>query len=282
DLTTAKLLFNSVISTPGACFLTRDIKDFYLNTPMEHLKFMLLKYNILPEEIMSTYGLAQKVLDDWVYAHIEKGMYCLSQAGLLAKNLLASCLDAHGYYQCQFTPGLWHHKWYLVTFSLVVDNFGIKTVGLTHAKHQKEALQNYYTVSVDWTGELFCVISLTWNYHGKTIDLSMPGYIDKALKQFQHVPPSQPQHAPYKSSPIQFGNSKQISLSDTTASLTPPQIKHIQQVVGTLLYYSQAVDPTLAAALSAIASRQAQGAEAVMEACKQLLDYVAMHPNATI
>ena len=40
-----------------------DIKDFYLNTPMEHLEFMRLRYNILPEEIISKYGLAQKVLD---------------------------------------------------------------------------------------------------------------------------------------------------------------------------------------------------------------------------
>ena len=110
----------------------------------------------------------------------------------------------------------------------------------------------------------------------------MPGYIEKALKHFHHAPPSQPQHAPYKSAPIQFGNSKQIPLNDTTAALTPLQIKHIQQIVGTLLYYSRAVDPTLAAALSAIASRQAQGTDAVMEACKQLLDYVATHPNATI
>ncbi len=282
DLTTAKLLFNSVISTPGARFLTMDIKDFYLNTPMERPEFMRLKYDILPEEIVSQYGLAEKVTDGWTYVRIEKGMYGLPQAGLLANKLLSSRLEAHGYYQCQFTPGLWRHKWRPVTFSLVVDDFGVKTVGLTHAKHLKHVLQNYYTVSVDWTGELFCGISLCWDYHNKTVDLSMPGYIEKALKRFHHTPPSQPQHAPYKSAPIHFGSTKQIPLDDTTAVLTPLQIKHIQQVVGTLLYYSRAVDPTLAAALSAIASRQAQGTEAVMEACKQLLDYVATHPNATI
>ena len=75
---------------------------------------------------------------------------------------------------------------------------------------------------------------------------------------------------------------KQVLLTDTTASLTPSQIKHIRQVVGTLLYYSQAVDPTLAVALSAIASRQSQCTEAVMDTCKQLHDYVTNHPNATI
>jgi hypothetical protein len=36
DLTTAKLIFNSVVSTPDAKFMTIDIKDFHLNTPMDH------------------------------------------------------------------------------------------------------------------------------------------------------------------------------------------------------------------------------------------------------
>ncbi|KAL7474380.1 hypothetical protein ACHAW6_000355, partial [Cyclotella cf. meneghiniana] len=197
DLTKAKLLFNSVISTPGARFLTMDIKDFYLNTPMEHPEFMRLKYDFLPQEIITKYGLTQKVLNGWVNVRIEKGI--------------------------QFTPGLWRHIWHPVTFSLVVDDFGIKVVGITHAKHLAAVLQKYYTVSVDWTGELFCGISLNWDYHKNTINFSMPGYIEKTLKHFQHAPPSQPQHAPYKSAPFQFGKSQQILLTDTTAALTPVQ-----------------------------------------------------------
>jgi hypothetical protein len=34
DLSTVKLLLNSVISTPDARFATFDLKDFYLGTPM--------------------------------------------------------------------------------------------------------------------------------------------------------------------------------------------------------------------------------------------------------
>jgi hypothetical protein len=40
DLLTIKLLINSVISTAGAKFMTMDIKDFYLNTPMDRYKYM--------------------------------------------------------------------------------------------------------------------------------------------------------------------------------------------------------------------------------------------------
>ncbi|KAL7474928.1 hypothetical protein ACHAW6_000871, partial [Cyclotella cf. meneghiniana] len=201
NLTTAKLLFNLVMSIPGACFLTMDIKDFYLNTPMECLELMHLKFDLLPPEIVDAYGLATKAVDGWVYVRIEKSTYGLPLAGLFANKLLASHLDANGYYQYQFKPGLWHHKLHPVTFSLVVDDFGVKAVGLTHAKHLKDMLQKYYKVSVDWAGKLFCGISLAWDYNNSTIDLSMPRYIDKTLRHFQHVPPMQPQHVPYKSAP---------------------------------------------------------------------------------
>eukprot|EP00957_Ditylum_brightwellii_P125207 9544637-Ditylum_brightwellii.AAC.1 len=60
------------------------------------------------------------------------------------------------------------------------------------------------------------------------------------------------------------------------------EIKRIQDIVGKLLYYSRAVDPTLAAALSTIASQQATATKQAEEACHQLLDYVATHANAAI
>jgi hypothetical protein len=34
NLLTVKLMLNSIISTPNAKFMTIDLKDFYLNTPM--------------------------------------------------------------------------------------------------------------------------------------------------------------------------------------------------------------------------------------------------------
>ena len=40
NLLTVKLLINSIISTAGAKFMTMDIKDFYLNTPMARYEYM--------------------------------------------------------------------------------------------------------------------------------------------------------------------------------------------------------------------------------------------------
>jgi len=149
DLTTCKLLFNSTISTPGATFIGMDVKDFYLNTPMKRFEYMRLPISIIPQEIIDKYNLRDLAEDGWVYIEIQKGMYGLKQASILANKLLAKRLDKMGYYPCQFTLGLWRHVWQPITFSLVVDDFGIKTVGIQHAKHLKATLERHYKVSVD-------------------------------------------------------------------------------------------------------------------------------------
>ncbi len=148
--------------------------------------------------------------------------------------------------------------------------------------HLVNALKEHNTVAVNMTESLFCGIHLTWNYAQRHIDCHMLGYINKALTKYQHPKPVSPQHAPYKVAPIQYGAWVQRVEVDTTPSLTPKEIKCIQDTVGTLLYYVQAVDPTLLATLSAIAALQSNGTQAVADVCHQLLDYVAIHPNAGI
>jgi hypothetical protein len=48
----AKILFNSVISTADAHFMTMDISNFYLNTPLKHPEFIRMHINDIPEEII--------------------------------------------------------------------------------------------------------------------------------------------------------------------------------------------------------------------------------------
>jgi len=62
-------------------------------------------------------------------------MWKLPQAGILANKLLWKRLKPHGYYERVNTPGLWRHATRPITFSLVVDDFGVKYVGKEHADH---------------------------------------------------------------------------------------------------------------------------------------------------
>ena len=255
DLTTAKILFNSVISTPGARFLTLDLKNFYLNTPLPTARYMRIKLDIIPDEIIKKYNLTTIAHQGWVYVKIKRGMYGLPEAGILANKLLKKRLSEKGYYEAQFTPGLYRHVWRPITFSLVVDDFGVKCNGIQHAKHLLQTLEQHYEVSVDWKGKLFCGITLDWNYDMKHVDLSVPGYVQRKRKKYQHKDPQKPQHSPYQAAPIIYGAKTQTPVpSDTTAPLDDEQIHVVQDIVGTFVWYGRACDPTLAAALSAIAS----------------------------
>ena len=52
DMLTVKLLLNSIVSTLNEKFMSIDIKDFYLNTPMPRSEYMRLKLNDLPDDVI--------------------------------------------------------------------------------------------------------------------------------------------------------------------------------------------------------------------------------------
>jgi hypothetical protein len=156
-------------------------------------------------------------------------------------------------------------------------------VGRMHAEHLKAALQENYEISTDWAGFLYCGIKLQWYYEARTVDLSMPGYIAAVLHCFQHPPPERPQHAPYKQQPINYGAKVQFfTPADTSAPLTETRKLQLQQVIESLLYYAQAVDPETLVALGTLASAQAKGMAATEASLNQLLDYCATHPDAEV
>ena len=73
------------------------MKNFYLNTPMKVFEYMRLPISIIPKEIIDNYNLRDLAKDGWVYIEIQKDMYGLKQAGILANKLLAKRLYKTGY-----------------------------------------------------------------------------------------------------------------------------------------------------------------------------------------
>jgi hypothetical protein len=66
-----KLMINSVILRKGARFVCIDIKNFYLDTPMDDPEYVRIKITDIPEEFILEYGLAG--LEDkngWIYFEI--------------------------------------------------------------------------------------------------------------------------------------------------------------------------------------------------------------------
>ncbi len=158
-------MLNSIISTQGARFMTLDIKNFYLNTPMEQYKHVCIKLDDVSEEIIQQYLLQDKVdSEGFIFIEVRKGMCGLPQAGILAQNLLEKRLNKHGYFQNKAVPGLWTHDSRPISFTLVVDNFGIKYVRKKHALHLLNILKEHYEIAVDWTGNKFIGLTMNWDW----------------------------------------------------------------------------------------------------------------------
>ena len=149
-ITTAKCLFNRVISTPEAKCLVADVSNFYLNNDLQDPEYMKLHLDVIPQEIINKYSLHDLVDKyGWVYLHIVKGMYGLNQAGIIANMELTKNLDKFGYYPVQHTPDLWRHKTRATIFTLVVNDFAIKYATHQNADHLLQALCAKYTISTD-------------------------------------------------------------------------------------------------------------------------------------
>jgi hypothetical protein len=219
-----------------------------------------------------------------VYVEIKKGMYGLKQAGIIANQRLTQHLAQYGYYPTPRTPGLWKHATRPVVFCLVINDFaGIKYVGKQHADHLIQALQDLYPCSTDWTGSLYCGLTIDWNYPKHYVDISMPDYVAAALHKFQHPLPTKPEHAPHTWKQPIYGTTQQYAdAPDTSTPLPPNEVTRIQQILGTFLYYAIAVDSTMLVTLGTLASAQANATVTTAKAITQLLNYAATHPNAVV
>jgi hypothetical protein len=74
--------------------MTKDIKDFYLYTPMSRCEYMRIPLCFIPKAIIDTYNLHAISHNGNAYDEISKGMYGLPQAGKLANDDLIIHLSA--------------------------------------------------------------------------------------------------------------------------------------------------------------------------------------------
>ena len=85
----------------------------------------------------------------WVYIEIHKALYSLSQSGALAAKKVARDLKPYKYYKVPKTNGLWRHASCPISFTLVVNEFGILYVDKADAEHIQAALKAHYPMTVE-------------------------------------------------------------------------------------------------------------------------------------
>ena len=88
--------------------MTMDLKDFFFATPMARFEYMRIHSKYFPPVIKALYMIYSLIdSDGYVYVDINKVMYGLKQAAVIAYQQLVKHLDGHCYYPILFTTGLW-------------------------------------------------------------------------------------------------------------------------------------------------------------------------------
>lgn len=93
----------------GVHFLSVDLKDYFLASPMRDPKYMKILLTNFPPDIISHYNLLALAHNGYVYIKIKKGVYGLKQAAILAYKKLVDHLKPFSYAPFPFSLGLWTH-----------------------------------------------------------------------------------------------------------------------------------------------------------------------------
>ena len=133
-------------------------------------------------------------------------------------------------------------------------------------------------------GEHFCGLTFKWNYTDGYVDMSMPGYVERALARLQHKPMRIPQYSPHEFTPIlrHDQGARQFTKEDTSPFVSKEETKWVQSVVGSFLYYGRAIDSTILPALNEIGTQQAHPTTNTIKKCQRLLDYMYTYKNTSI
>ena len=124
-----------------------------------------------------------------------------------------------------------------------------------HSNHLIKVLKEDHTSSHDWAGKQYIGLTIDWDYEKQEVHISMPGYIEDTLTRFKHSRLQTPQDQPHPHVPPNYGAARQYAeQQENFPLLDKAGKKFFQEVCDTLLYYVQAVDCMMLAALGSIAT----------------------------
>jgi hypothetical protein len=159
DLTTSKLLWNSILSTAGAQYM--DIKNFYLTNALDYFEYMKMPLSVFPEWIKEQYDLKTHALHGFVYLWMERAVWGLPQAGILANKLLRKCLNKMNKLLNKLSQFLLCTKW--------IDESLFDCRVYTTARSQRGGGKTFLSVSPFGNNSSRTVVLLNSQYQAKSV-----------------------------------------------------------------------------------------------------------------
>ena len=166
--------------------------------------------------------------DGYVYAEVTGAMYGLAQSGWIANRDLQKHLAKYSYASTKRTLELWKHCTQLISFKLVVDDFGMKYTNKDDIDDLFKAIKHTYPLKINWDGTKYIGIDLKWNYIKREVTLPMKGYVKQSLKKVQHQKPTKHHYGPTKYKPPEYGKKIQYITVDISPELTDKSKNLIQ------------------------------------------------------
>jgi hypothetical protein len=283
NLFTVKCLLNSAVSDDDSDLCAVDIKDAYLTAKLDTPEYMTIPLSYFPERCRTRFSLDQHPAGTMTYWRIDKALYGMPQAGLLFQNDLTQHLAAHGYRRSKTTECLYIHDTLNISFLVWVDDFLIKFKRSDRAAidHLLAALRSKYEITVDWTASSYVGLDICRDRLARTITISMDGYIERLQEELKLILRKDPKN-PLTYLATKYTSDPQMEEVDDSPPASTDQIKFLQIIVGKLLFYSIAIDLTIAVAVNRLSMLRSKATQKTVAMAMRLIQYILHHPNAHI
>ena len=284
DIVVIKIHWHSAISDrrnygTNTRYATIDLKDFYLGSKLPTPGWIRVHIKNIPETVLLKYDLQQYIVDSHILFRVDGTMYGHPAAGRLSNEDLVTLLAADGYIQDPAIPCLFKHITSNISFTLVVDDFGVKFTDMADFDNLVTVLQKKYKVHIDLTGQKYIGVNLDWDYQDNTLTTDMPTVVPAALHRFCPTQLPKPSKTPGIYVPPQYGAPDLGATVDTTPLVSAADKGFIMAVVGVFLFYARMVDHTMLPAVTFISKKQSAPTEQTLAATHMLLRYAVSHPN---
>ena len=246
DKVLVKIHQNSVISDRrnkklDYRYMCVDLKSFYLGSKLDRSEWMLVPTKFMSQDLISELKLEEYIHKDYILFEVTGSLYGHPAAGRISNKDLVQHLERHGYTQSANVPCLFSNKDKSITFTLIVDDIGIKYVhGNNEIDHLLNILQkpiSKWDIKIDRTGSQYNGQQLTWNYDKNTLITDVPNYVKQANHELMPNKPIRKYNTLSMYEPFQYGKSQMRDTKNYKSADTQGK-KFVESVHGKYLWYS--------------------------------------------
>ena len=282
DGMTTKAWMNKIASEPHRINFTADLKDMYIKTPNPHLTYIWMPSKYLSPANIARFHLAPYIHDERLLLRVDKCLFGIPDAGALSKTFLdVTALHKGDYWEDPLIAGAYTHRTNNTQFLLVTDDMNVLCDNEAAKAHFLATLTAAgYDVTVDHKGEKW--LGRTVTRFPDRVELTVPGYVAKLLARFPH------RHIKPCSTPMIYvppnykAPDAQRPTSDDSPPLSAAGILEAQQILGSALWYADAIESPILTACNDLGTEMADPRQSLNAKLDRLLGYLKAHPDSKL